>query len=136
MDLFSMVNENKLAPLADRMRPRNFDEFFGQEHIVGKGRLLRRAIEADRLSSCIFYGPPGVGKTSLATIIASMCSAHFEKLNAVTAGVNEVREIIKAAEERQKLYHKGTICCLMNATVGQKHNLMRFCLPLKTAPFV
>ncbi len=112
MDLFSMINENKQAPLADRMRPRNFDEFFGQEHIVGRGRLLRRAIEADRLSSCIFYGPPGVGKTSLATIIANMCSAHFEKLNAVTAGVNEVREIIKSAEERQKLYNKSTILLL------------------------
>ncbi len=112
MDLFSVINENKSAPLADRMRPRNFDEFFGQEHIVGKGRLLRRAIEADRLASCIFYGPPGVGKTSLASIIASMCSNHFEKLNAVTAGVNEVREIIKAAEERQKLYNKSTILLL------------------------
>ena len=112
MDLFSFVNDNKSAPLADRMRPRNFDEFFGQEHIVGKGRLLRRAIEADRLSSCIFYGPPGVGKTSLAWIIANMCSAHFEKLNAVTAGVNEVRDIIKAAQERQKLYNKSTVLLL------------------------
>lgn len=112
MDLFSLVNDNKSAPLADRMRPRNFDEFFGQEHIVGKGRLLRRAIEADRLSSCIFYGPPGVGKTSLASIVANMCSAHFEKLNAVTAGVSEVRDIIKAAEERQKLYNKSTILLL------------------------
>lgn len=112
MDLFSLANENKSAPLADRMRPRNFDEFFGQEHIVGKGRLLRRAIEADRLSSCIFYGPPGVGKTSLASIVANMCSAHFEKLNAVTAGIGEVRDIIKEAEDRQKLYNKGTILLL------------------------
>ncbi len=94
------------------MRPRSFDEFFGQEHIVGKGRLLRRAIEADRLSSCIFYGPPGCGKTSLASIVANTCSAHFEKLNAVTAGVPEVREIIKSAEERQRLYNKSTFLLL------------------------
>lgn len=110
-DLFSLSQENN-APLADRMRPRSFDEFFGQEHIVGKGRLLRRAIEADRLSSCIFYGPPGCGKTSLASIVANTCSAHFEKLNAVTAGVPEVREIIKSAEERLKLYNKRTFLLL------------------------
>ena len=111
-DLFSLSQENNNAPLADRMRPRSFDEFFGQEHIVGKGRLLRRAIEADRLSSCIFYGPPGCGKTSLASIVANTCSAHFEKLNAVTAGVPEVREIIKSAEERQRLYNKSTFLLL------------------------
>ncbi len=111
-DLFSYQEENKSAPLAERMRPRNFDEFFGQQHIVGKGRLLRRAIEADRLSSCIFFGPPGVGKTSLAAVVANTCSAHFEKLNAVTAGVPEVREIIKAAEERKKLYNKQTFLLL------------------------
>ncbi len=112
-DLFSLAKENNSnAPLAEKMRPTNFDQFFGQEHIVGKGKLLRRAIEADRLSSCIFYGPPGVGKTSLASIVAKTCSAHFEKLNAVTAGVPEVREIIKAAEERQKLYGKATFLLL------------------------
>ncbi len=111
-DLFSLTEENNNKPLAERMRPTNFDEFFGQEHIVGKGKLLRRAIEADRLSSCIFYGPPGVGKTSLASIVANMCSAHFEKLNAVTAGVPEVREIIKNAEERQKFYGKSTFLLL------------------------
>ncbi len=112
-DLFSLAKENNSnAPLAEKMRPTNFDQFFGQEHIVGKGKLLRRAIEADRLSSCIFYGPPGVGKTSLASIVAKTCSAHFEKLNAVTAGVPEVREIIKDAEERQKLYGKATFLLL------------------------
>ncbi|MBQ2977257.1 MAG: AAA family ATPase, partial [Clostridia bacterium] len=74
MTLFSQ-NETKNAPLADRMRPRNLDEFFGQEHIVGKGRLLRRAIEADRLTSSIFYGPPGCGKTTLASVIAQQTNA-------------------------------------------------------------
>lgn len=114
MDLFDLAKENNNSnkPLADRMRPRNFEEFFGQEHIVGKGKLLRRAIEADRLSSCIFYGPPGCGKTSLAFVIATVCSAHFEKLNAVTAGVGEVRDIIAAAENRAKMYGKDTVLLL------------------------
>ena len=111
-DLFSFAKQNTSVPLAERMRPRSFDEFFGQQHIVGKGRLLRRAIEADRLTSCIFYGPPGCGKTSLASIVANVCSAHFEKLNAVTAGVGEVREIIQAAQERRSLYGKPTVLLL------------------------
>ena len=111
-DLFSFAKQNTAAPLAERMRPRNFDEFFGQQHIVGKGRLLRRAIEADRLTSCIFYGPPGCGKTSLASLVANVCSAHFEKLNAVIAGVGEVREIIQAAQERRRLYGKPTVLLL------------------------
>lgn len=111
-DLFSFAKQNTSVPLAERMRPRSFDEFFGQQHIVGKGRLLRRAIEADRLTSCIFYGPPGCGKTSLALIVANVCSAHFEKLNAVTAGVGEVREIIQAAQERRSLYGKPTVLLL------------------------
>ena len=78
MDLFS-VNEQKVAPLADRMRPQTLDEFLGQKHIVGKGTLLRRAIEADRLTSCIFFGPPGVGKTTLASIITHTTSSAFEQ---------------------------------------------------------
>ena len=86
MTLFS-PNEEMNAPLADRMRPRTLDEFFGQEHIVGPGRLLRRAIEADRLTSCIFFGPPGCGKTTLASIIARQTNAAFIKMNAVTSGV-------------------------------------------------
>jgi len=112
MDLFSQSQGSTNAPLADRMRPRSLDEFIGQEHIVGKGKLLRRAIEADRLTSCIFYGPPGCGKTSLASVIALSCNAYFEKLNAVTAGVAEVREVIKAAENRLKLYNRPTYLLL------------------------
>lgn len=112
MDLFTQAQGKQNAPLADRMRPRNLDEFIGQAHIVGPGKLLRRAIEADRLTSCIFYGPPGCGKTSLAAVIAGTCQAHFEKLNAVTAGVADVREVIKAAEDRLKLYGKPTFLLL------------------------
>lgn len=111
MTLFSQ-NEKAGAPLADRMRPRTLDEFFGQEHIVGPGRLLRRAIEADRLTSCIFYGPPGCGKTTLAGIIANQTNAAFVKLNAVTSGVAEVREELKKASDRRALYGQSTFLLL------------------------
>ena len=111
MDLFS-VNEQKVAPLADRMRPQTLDEFLGQKHIVGKGTLLRRAIEADRLTSCIFFGPPGVGKTTLASIIAHTTSSAFEQLNAVTSGVGDVRKVIDQARDRMKLYGQSTYLLL------------------------
>lgn len=110
-DLFSASNE-KLKPLADRMRPRTLDEFFGQQHIVGPGRLLRRAIEADRMTSCIFYGPPGCGKTTLASIIANTTRAAFVQLNAVTCGVGEVREVVKEAQNRLSLYGQATYLLL------------------------
>ncbi|MDO4739659.1 MAG: replication-associated recombination protein A [Eubacteriales bacterium] len=102
----------RLAPLADRMRPRNLDEFIGQEHIVGEGRLLRRAIMADRLTSSIFWGPPGCGKTTLAFIAATGTKAEFVKLNAVTSGVSDVREVIREAEERLRLYGRPTYLLL------------------------
>ena len=89
-DLFTAAES---APLADRMRPRTLAEFIGQEHLVGPGRLLRRAIEADRLTSSIFFGPPGCGKTTLASIIAGATKAAFVQLNAVTSGVADVREV-------------------------------------------
>ncbi|MBQ9263108.1 MAG: replication-associated recombination protein A [Clostridia bacterium] len=111
MTLFS-ANEKANAPLADRMRPRTLDEFFGQEHIVGPGRLLRRAIEADRLTSCIFYGPPGCGKTTLASIIAHQTNAAFVKMNAVTSGVSDVREELKQAATRRDLYGQPTYLLL------------------------
>lgn len=110
-DLFSQ-NLSKRAPLADRMRPSIMDDFLGQEHIVGKGKLLRRAIEADRLTSSIFFGPPGCGKTTLAHIIASTTNAAFEKLNAVTSGVADVRKVISSAEDRLKMYGKSTYLLL------------------------
>src|SRR5690606_12414396 len=88
-DLFqNNIEEN--APLADRMRPRTLDEFIGQTHIVGEGKLLRRAILTDRLQSSIFFGPPGTGKTTLAAIVANATGGAFVKLNAVTAGVKEL----------------------------------------------
>ena len=99
----------KEAPLAARMRPRTLDEFVGQEHIVGRGRLLRRAIQADQLSSLIFYGPPGTGKTTLARIIANTTKAHFIAINAVLAGVKDIRAAIEQAQERRRLYGQKTI---------------------------
>ncbi len=96
-------------PLADRMRPRTLEDIIGQDHIVGQGRLLRRAIQADRLSSIILYGPPGTGKTSLASVIANTTRAAFESLNAVLSGVKDIREVIDRADERNRLYSKRTI---------------------------
>ncbi len=100
------------TPLADRMRPRTLDELLGQQHIVGPGRLLRRAIEADRLTSSIFFGPPGCGKTTLASIIATSTQAAFVQLNAVTSGVADVREVLRAAKERRDLYGQPTYLLL------------------------
>ena len=96
-------------PLAARMRPRNLDEYIGQDHIVGKGRLLRRAIAADQLSSVIFYGPPGSGKTTLARVIAGHTKSSFISLNAVLTGVADIRTAITDAEQQRKLYNKKTI---------------------------
>lgn len=112
MDLFEHALETQLekeAPLAARMRPRTLDEFIGQEHIVGPGRLLRRAIQADQLSSLIFYGPPGTGKTTLARIIANTTQAHFITLNAVLAGVKDIRQAIETAKEQRSMFQRRTI---------------------------
>jgi putative ATPase len=113
MDLFDFSLSQRLhqeAPLAARMRPRTLEQFFGQEDIVGPGRLLRRAIEADRLfSSIILWGPPGTGKTTLAMIIANTTQSHFETISAVLAGKPELRKVIDEAIERRRLYHKRTI---------------------------
>jgi putative ATPase len=103
MDLFHESRQKNLeraAPLAVRMRPRTLDEFVGQQHFLGPGKLLRRMLEADRLTSVIFYGPPGTGKTTLAQIIASYTESHFEQVNAAAVGVKEVRAILEAARER------------------------------------
>ncbi len=96
-------------PLASRMRPRNLDEYIGQDHIVGRGRLLRRAISADQLTSVIFYGPPGSGKTTLARVIANHTKSNFLTLNAVLTGVADIRESIHSAEIQRSLYGKKTI---------------------------
>jgi putative ATPase len=113
MDLFTHAMHDRMrseAPLAARMRPRTLDEFAGQEEIVGPGKLLRRAIEADRLfSSIILWGPPGTGKTTLAMVIANQTQMHFETLSAVLAGKAELKKVIEQAIERRRLYNKRTI---------------------------
>jgi len=109
-ELFSAKNKSAdKSPLADRMRPRTLEDIIGQDHIVGPGRLLRRAIQADRLSSIILYGPPGTGKTSLAAVIANTTRAAFENLNAVLSGVKDIREVIDRSDERARLYGQRTI---------------------------
>ncbi len=111
MNLFQHARAKQIeaeSPLANRMRPRTLDEYVGQEHIIGHGRLLRRAIQADQLSSLIFYGPPGTGKTTLAMVIANSTSSHFITINAVLAGVKEIREAIAAADERRTLHNQRT----------------------------
>lgn len=107
-DLFSTYRSLR-EPLAARMRPRNLDEYIGQDHIVGKGRLLRRAIAADQLTSVIFYGPPGSGKTTLARVIANHTKSNFITLNAVLTGVADIRNSIKQAEDYFNLYSRRTI---------------------------
>lgn len=112
-DLFEYSRQERIrreAPLAARMRPRTLDEFIGQEHLVGDGRLLRRAIESDRLfSSLIFWGPPGTGKTTLAMVIANTTTSYFESISAVLAGVADLRRIIQEAQERRGMYGRRTI---------------------------
>lgn len=113
MDLFDTLDySQKLAPLADRMRPTTLDEFFGQKHLLYDGSLLKRAIKADKLGSCIFFGPPGVGKTTLAGIVASSTNAHFVKLNAVSSGVADAKKVIDEARERLRVYGKRTYLLL------------------------
>ncbi len=104
-----MENLSELTPLADRMRPRSLDEVVGQEHLVGHGKVLQRAVEQDTLQSFILWGPPGTGKTTIAKLVASNINAQFINLSAVTSGIKEVKEVMKSAEQQQSMFHRKTI---------------------------
>ena len=112
MDLFDYMREQNMeseSPLASRLRPTTLDEVVGQQHIVGKDKLLYRAIKADKLSSIIFYGPPGTGKTTLAKVIANTTSAEFKQINATSAGKKDMEEVVQQAKNNQGMYGKKTI---------------------------
>ena len=112
MDLFDYMKEQTLeneSPLASRMRPTTLEEVVGQEHIIGKGKLLYRAIKADKLGSVLFYGPPGTGKTTLAKVIANTTSAQFQQMNATVAGKKDMEEVVGRAKETLGMYQKKTI---------------------------
>lgn len=119
MDLFEYMREQNMeseSPLASRMRPTSLDEVVGQQHIVGKDKLLYRAIKADKLSSIIFYGPPGTGKTTLAKVIANTTSAEFMQINATSSGKKDMEEVVAAAKNNQGMYGKKTILLSMRFT--------------------
>ncbi len=112
MDIFDYMresNKEKESPLAARLRPRTLDEIVGQQHIVGKDKLLYRAIKADKLSSLIFYGPPGTGKTTLARVIAGTTSSEFKQINATTSGKKDMEDVVEAAKNTAGMYGKKTI---------------------------
>ena len=119
-DLFSAsraANIARAAPLAARMRPRRLSDYIGQEKVIGKGMLLRRLIEADRLGSVILYGPPGIGKTTLAEIIAHETKRRFIELSATASGVKELREVLEAARRRLEA-RRGYRCVCVCVRVG------------------
>ena len=112
MDLFDYMRENTIkqeSPLASRLRPQTLDEVVGQQHIIGKDKLLYRAIQADKISSIIFYGPPGTGKTTLAKVIANTTSAEFTQINATVAGKKDMEEVVAKAKDTMGMYGKKTI---------------------------
>ena len=110
MDIFDFMRTEKSkgdCPLARRLRPKTLDDIVGQEHILGRDKLLYRVIKADKLSSIILYGPPGTGKTSLAMVIANTTSAEFKEINATTSGKKDMEEVVKDAKDRLRMYGKS-----------------------------
>ncbi|MCM3272866.1 replication-associated recombination protein A [Paenibacillus elgii] len=129
MDLFDFNRTNEYKPLAERMRPQNLEQFFGQKHLLGEGKVLRRLIETDKIGSMILQGPPSSGKTTLATIISGMSSSHFEKLNGVSLSVSDLREVARKAKDNLKLYNQRTILFL-DEIHALKSNVQESLLPI------
>ena len=109
MEQYSLFDDNKNQPLASRLRPRNLDEFAGQTHLIGEGKILRRLIESDNITSLIFWGPPGVGKTTLAKIIANKTNSAFIEFSAVTSGIKDIKTVMQQAEDNRKLGEKTIV---------------------------
>ena len=134
-DLFSMADERSgqgYAPLAVRMRPESLDDIYGQDDLIGPGSFLRTLIEKDTIPSLLFYGPSGVGKTTLAHVIANETDSRFVTLNAVTAGTAELRKVIAAAQDAIHLYQKRTILSSMKYTASIKVSKTSCCRMSKT----
>lgn len=129
MDLFDFNMTNSHLPLADKMRPRNLDEFFGQSHLLAKGKILRQIIEHDKVTSMILQGPPSTGKTSLVAILSEMTKCVVIKLNAVSLGISEVRATIEGARENLRLYGKKTIV-FIDEIHAMKSNVQMSLLPV------
>lgn len=126
------TSEEDTRPLADRMRPETLEEYVGQTHLVSPGKILWRMIEQDKVSSMIFWGPPGVGKTTLARIIAAQTKSHFVNFSAVTSGIKEIKAVMKDAQMRKSMGQE-TILLSMKFIVLIKPNKMRFCPMSKRA---
>ena len=132
-DLFdTKVKTTRKAPLADRMRPGNLKEFVGQEHLVGPNKILQRLVENKELVSLILWGPPGVGKTTLASIVAQSVDAHFVSFSAVLSGVKDIREVIEEAREQLKYYNKKPFSSLMKFTGLTRRSRTPSCIMWKT----
>ena len=110
MEQSSLFDSNKNEPLASRLRPRSLDEFAGQTHLIGEGKILRRLIESDNITSLIFWGPPGVGKTTLSKIIANKTNSAFIEFSAVTSGIKDIKIVMQQAEDNRKLGEKTIVC--------------------------
>ena len=137
MDLFEYAKSKTLdqeSPLASRLRPRTLDEVVGQQHIVGKDKLLYRAIKADKLTSVIFYGPPGTGKTTLAKVIANTTSANFTQINATVAGKKDMETVVKQAQDDLGMYGKKRSCLSMRSTVSTRDSRIIFFRLWRTEP--